>query len=220
MFTGIIAGEGRLTARHKTGGGVSFQVTADFDLERPREGESIAVNGVCLTAYGIKGRVFSADVSPETLSRSTLGEFVVGRMMNLERALCLQDRLGGHLVSGHIDCCAGVRSIRREGDFTIFTFDLPGEQSRYLIEKGSVAVDGISLTVNSCEPGSFTVSIIPHTLGVTGLGRLKAGDRVNLEVDLIGKYVEKLLAGGRENGQQQRVDSALTGRFLLENGFL
>lgn len=217
MFTGIAAGTGRLAGRRSRGGGVTFTVTADFDLEHPQEGESIAVSGVCLTAYDIRGRSFCADVSPETLARSTLGSFAVGETVNLERALRLQDRVGGHLVSGHIDCCATVRSIRSEGEYTIFTFTLPGELSRYLIRKGSVAVDGISLTVNSCDADSFSVSIIPHTLRVTALGRLQAGGRVNLEVDLIGKYVEKLIGLDRTAAFQA---GGVTAKLLLENGFL
>lgn len=217
MFTGIVAGEGRLTGRRKAGGGVVFEVEAGFDLDKPEEGESIAVNGVCLTAYEIKGRCFCADVSPETLSRTTLGKFTPGQRLNLERALRLVDRLGGHLVSGHIDCTATVKSIQREGDYTVFHFIVPVEQTRYIIEKGSVAIDGISLTVNSCDANGFSVSIIPHTLKLTTLERLKAGSRVNIEVDLIGKYVEKLLLPKGDDSLQA---SGLNGTFLAENGFI
>ncbi len=215
MFTGIVAGTGKVERIDRAGSGVVFRVTAGFDLPDPQEGESIAVNGVCLTAYNITRRSFSADVSPETLSRSTLGSLTRGQQVNLERALRLCDRLGGHLVSGHIDCTATVRSIREVGDYTIFHFTLPAAQMRYIIEKGSVAIDGISLTVNSCQQNSFSVSIIPHTLKATTLGLLGAGSRVNIEVDIVGKYVEKLITPGtRQQG------GAMTSHFLAENGFL
>lgn len=219
MFTGIIQGTGRLLAKRNVGGGLAFDIEAEFVIDDPTEGESIACSGVCLTAYNIRGRRFSADVSPETLSRTRLGRLVVGDTVNLERALRLSDRLGGHLVSGHVDCQASVRSREPLGDYTIFTFSVPEEQSRYIIEKGSVTIDGISLTVNSCSSGSFSVSIIPHSLKVTTLGLLKAGDMVNIEVDVIGKYIESLLlAGGRLPKASQK--QSITEGFLAEHGFL
>lgn len=220
MFTGIIQGMGRLLAKRSVGGGLAFDIEADFEIDDPVEGESIACSGVCLTAYNIVGKRFSADVSPETLSRTKLGELVVGDSVNLERALKLSDRLGGHLVSGHVDCQATVESRKSLGDYTLFTFALPEEQSRYVIEKGSVTIDGISLTVNSCGPGFFSVSIIPHSLKVTTLGALKGGHQVNIEVDLVGKYIESmLLAGGRLPGAgAQKQD--ISKNFLAEHGFL
>ena len=200
---------------------MAFDLEAGFDLDEPMEGESIACSGVCLTAYNISGRRFSADVSPETLSRTKLGSFSVGDSINMERALKLSDRLGGHLVSGHVDCMARVRSIEPVGDYTIFTFTLPEVHSKYIIEKGSVTIDGISLTVNSCAPGTFSVSIIPHTLKITTLGALKAGHGVNIEVDVIGKYIENLLvAGGRLPGADQNEQTNITQGFLAEHGFL
>jgi len=219
MFTGIIQGIGKLLAKRSAGGGLAFDIEADFSIDEPTEGESIACSGVCLTAYDIRGKRFSADVSPETLSRTKLGRLAVGDTVNLERALKLSDRLGGHLVSGHVDCLAEVRSRKSLGDYTIFTFAVPNEQSRYIIEKGSVTIDGISLTVNSCTQGVFSVSIIPHSLKVTTLGRLKEGHAVNIEVDVIGKYIESLLlAGGRlPNGAPK---SSITEGFLAEHGFL
>lgn len=220
MFTGIIHGTGKLLAKRTIGGGLAFDIEAGFDLDQPMEGESIACSGVCLTAYKISGRRFSADVSPETLSRTKLGHLVVGDVLNMERALRLSDRLGGHLVSGHVDCLATVKSREPAGDYTIFTFAVPKEQSRYIIEKGSVTIDGISLTVNSCSPGFFSVSIIPHTLKVTALGLLKLGHEVNIEVDVIGKYIESLLfTGGRLPGPATE-SKTITQGFLAEHGFL
>lgn len=220
MFTGIIQGTGKLLAKRTVGGGLAFDLEAGFDIDAPMEGESIACSGVCLTAYNISGRRFSADVSPETLSRTKLGKLVIGDSLNMERALKLSDRLGGHLVSGHVDCMATVSTIDPVGDYTVFTFSMPQEQSKYVIEKGSVTIDGISLTVNSCSPGSFSVSIIPHTLKMTTLGKLKSGHEVNIEVDVIGKYIENLLlAGGRLSGAANKQQTISQG-FLAEHGFL
>jgi riboflavin synthase len=217
MFTGIVQGRGRLIEKRGSGGGMVFRLEADFDLTDPEEGESIAINGTCLTAYDITGRRFLVDVSPETLSRTCLGALDVGSLVNLERALRLADRLGGHLVSGHVDSLGRVEERRPAGDFTLFTFSLDAGLSRYIIEKGSVTINGVSLTVNTCSGNRFSVSIIPHTLAVTTLGELKTGDRVNIEVDIIGKYVEKLLAEQTlPEGGQSRINPA----FLAEHGFL
>jgi len=218
MFTGIIQGRGRICEKRPSGGGLLFGIDSDFDLIDPSEGESIAVNGVCLTAREIRGRRFLVDVSPESLARTNLGQVAVGSLVNLERALRLADRLGGHLVSGHVDAVARVTERKPLGDFVLFTFEIPLGLGRYLIEKGSITVDGISLTVNRCDQRTFSVSIIPHTLEVTTLGGLAAGSRVNLEVDLIGKYVEKLLSVKPEGGAGQA--SALNPAFLAEHGFI
>ncbi len=220
MFTGIIEGKGRLIAKRAAGQGLTFDLEAGFDLTDPSEGESIACSGVCLTAYNISGRRFSADVSPETLSRTRLGALSVGDAVNMERALRLSDRLGGHLVSGHVDCLATVAERKEIGDYTIFKFRLPESMERYVIEKGSITIDGISLTVNSCSPGFFEVSIIPHSLKVTTLGEIKAGDQVNIEVDVIGKYIEKLLQGGVSPIAASSEKKNITTGFLAENGFL
>ena len=218
MFTGIVQGKGKLLGKRSAGGGVVFDLEAGFDLPDPEEGESIAVLGVCLTAYDIKGRRFSADVSPETLSRTKLGQLNPGDNVNMERALQLSDRLGGHIVSGHVDCLASLKLKEELGDYTILTFSFPSEYGRYFIEKGSVTVDGISLTVNDCGVDYFSVSIIPHTLKETTLGELAVGGKVNIEVDIIGKYVEKLLNFNRQDGGVPR--SEVTASFLAENGFL
>jgi riboflavin synthase len=217
VFTGIVEGRGKIIGKQSSGGGMVFRLEAEFDLVDPEEGESIAVNGVCLTARDIRGNGFVVDVSPETLSRTGLGLLQAGSLVNLERALRLSDRLGGHLVSGHIDALGRVEERKPIGDFTLFTFSLSRSLTKYVIEKGSIAINGVSLTVNGCAGERFTVSIIPHTLEVTTLGRLKPGDMVNIEVDIIGKYVEKLLmdkSAGAESGS--RINAA----FLAEHGFL
>jgi riboflavin synthase len=218
MFTGIIQGRGRICEKRPAGGGLLFGIESDFDLTDPAEGESIAVNGVCLTAREIRGRRFLVDVSPESLSRTNLGQVAVGSLVNLERALRLADRLGGHLVSGHVDAVAKVLERKPLGDFVLFTFAVPPGLGRYIIEKGSITVDGISLTVNRCDERTFAVSIIPHTLSVTTLGGLASGSPVNLEVDLIGKYVEKLLAVKPEGGEGS--GSKLNPAFLAAHGFM
>jgi riboflavin synthase len=219
MFTGIIEGVGKIIAKRSAGGGVALEIEAGFVLSDPKEGESIAVSGVCLTAYDIRGNRFLADVSPETLSRTKLGMLTSGDRVNLERAVRLSDRLGGHLVSGHVDCLAKVVSRKEMGEFTIFSFAVAKEQDRYLIEKGSVAIDGVSLTVNSCGPGHFSVSIIPHTLKWTTLDTLDPGAKVNIEVDIVGKYIEKLLFSG-DKKDLDVTTSAIDAKFLSEHGYL
>lgn len=218
MFTGIIQGRGRICEKRPVGGGLLFGIDSDFALTDPAEGESIAVNGVCLTAREIRGRRFLVDVSPESMARTNLGQVGVGSQVNLERALRLADRLGGHLVSGHVDAVARVLERKPLGDFVLFTFEVPVGLGRYIIEKGSITVDGISLTVNRCDERTFAVSIIPHTLSVTTLGGLTTGSPVNLEVDLIGKYVEKLLSIKPEGGEG--AGSALNPAFLAAHGFM
>jgi riboflavin synthase len=218
MFTGIIAGAGRLVVKRGQGGGITFEMEAGFPFDDPREGESIACNGVCLTAYNIRDQRFFCDVSPETLARSNLGRLAVGGRVNMERALRPCDRLGGHIVSGHVDCQAEVTGRETSGDYTLFNFALPLAQSRYVVEKGSVAIDGVSLTVNTCGSGTFTVSIIPHTLRETTLGQLRPGSLVNIEVDIIGKYIERLLAMG--SAAPETSGAAIDADFLARHGFL
>lgn len=219
MFTGLIEGIGKIAGKRSGRGGIILDLEAGFDLADPEEGESIAVSGVCLTAYGLHGRWFSADVSPETLARTKLGMLSAGDAVNLERALRLADRLGGHLVSGHIDCLATVDGRQEIGGFTLFTFSLAKEQERYIIEKGSIAIDGVSLTVNSCGAGQFSVSIIPQTLKVTTLGTLKVGSKVNIEVDVIGKYIEKLMLPRSQSAGAERTEG-INPDFLARHGFM
>ncbi len=219
MFTGIIEGAGRLIVKRTVGGGLALDIETEFDIIDPEEGESIAVSGVCLTAYNITGRRFSVDVSPETLSRTRLGFLRQGTMFNLERALKLSDRLGGHLVSGHVDTMAVVENRESLGNYTLFTFSLPESFDRYVIEKGSITVDGASLTVNNCGPGFFSVSVIPHTLKVTTLGELKVGYKVNIEVDVLGKYIEKLLLAPQQQSETVSKEG-INSDFLAKHGFM
>ena len=216
MFTGLVQGLGTVRERRPAGGGVTLLVESGFLLIEPQEGESIAVDGVCLTAKNLNDRCFSADVSPETLRRSSLGSLRVGSKVNLERALRLVDRLGGHMVSGHVDCMAKVLERRPAGDFTLFTFSLEPELGRYVVEKGSIAINGVSLTVNACSTDSFSVSIIPHTLKETTLAGLSVADTVNIEVDIIGKYVEKMLRFPGKKPTSATIDS----EFLSRHGFM
>jgi len=218
MFTGIILGKGKVIEKRASGSGMVFSLDADFDLNDPEEGESIAVNGVCLTAMNINARRFTVDVSPESLARTNLGKLSVGSKVNLERALRLSDRLGGHMVSGHVDAVSKVLERRPVGDFVQFTFRVPAGLAKYIIEKGSIAIDGTSLTVNNCDDKTFSIVIIPHTLEVTLLGTLREGDSVNIEVDLIGKYVEKMLQAEPDN--IDRSQGEINPEFLAKHGFI
>ncbi len=217
MFTGIVEGLGELVAKRPTAKGYRFEVRAPFDLADTKLGDSIAVNGACLTVVALKGDCFAVDVSPETLRRTTLGNLKVGDKVNLERALRLGDRLGGHLVSGHVDGIGEVTSRRETGDFIFFKVRLPESLSRYVVEKGSITIDGISLTVNQINGSEIELAIIPHTAQITTMGLRFPGDRVNIEVDLIGKYVERLLepyiSSRRDSSQRLTLD------FLKEHGF-
>jgi len=195
MFTGIVTAVGEIAAVDPTAGGVLLRVNApDLGLTDGQVGESIAVNGVCLTAIAISAEGFDADVSRETL-RCTAG-FERGARVNLERALRLADRLGGHLVSGHVDGVGTVVRVEAAGDNRLFVFDAPREVARYIAVKGSIAINGVSLTVNEVNNTQFSVNIIPHTLAATNLGALVAGARVNLEADTVARYVERLNSFG------------------------
>ncbi len=221
MFTGIIEGLGTITAMRPSGTGSRMRVTADFTLDQTRIGDSIAVNGACLTAVSLAGRQFAVDLSPESLTTTTFSEARNGDRVNLERALRLSDRLDGHLVSGHVDAVGTIQSRENVGNAILISIAAPPEITRYLIHKGSVAVDGVSLTVNTCDRHGFQVSIIPHTAKLTTVGFKAVGARVNLETDLIGKYVEKFTAPA-ENEAHKR-DAASGGvdmQLLHKTGFL
>ena len=191
MFTGLVADLGRVTAVDATPDGVRLNVKTSLAGELS-EGDSVAVNGVCLTATAIADGVFAADVMHESLRRSSLAEIAEGSEVNLELPLRASDRLGGHVVQGHVDGVAVVRETREDGFARVVTFDAPAELLRYVVEKGSIAVDGVSLTVSAIDDTSFSVSLIPETLERTTLGTAEPGRPVNLEVDVLAKYVEKL----------------------------
>jgi riboflavin synthase len=216
MFTGLIQDIGEIQSLQHQGGGVSLTISTQLDLRSVKVGDSISVDGVCLTVVKVSGRAFSVEVSPETSGRTTLASLKKGQPVNLETALKMSDLLGGHLVSGHVDGTGEIAEVAREGNSLRYRFRVPPEVGRYLIEKGSVAVDGISLTVAEYRDQVFSVSVIPHTAERTTLGKKKAGDKVNLENDLIAKYVEKFVhQAGMPSPQSARINAA----FLAEHGF-
>jgi riboflavin synthase len=221
MFTGIIEGFGKIGGVRSTGRGQRLTIEADFSLDQTKIGDSIAVNGACLTAVEINGRRFEADVSPETLQVTTFDKIKVGDLVNLERSLRLSDRIDGHLVAGHIDGTGVIKQREPLGNAIIVTIDAAESLARYMIVKGSVAVDGISMTINGCDSGSFSVSVIPHTAKLTTMGYKGRGDPVNIEVDLIGKYVERFVKGGMpETKNPAAKQSALDRDYLIKTGFI
>lgn len=200
MFSGIVEAVGRIEQIVEAAdGGRTFTITSPFtDLAL---GESVCVSGVCLTVTRTSGAAFGADLSLETLRRTSFGDARAERRVNLERSLRLGDRLSGHLVFGHVDGVGRLEATTPEGDSALYRFSAPPEVSRYLVEKGSVTVDGVSLTVFACGGGSFTVAVIPHTAAVTTLGITPPGTAVHLEADMIGKYVEKFVGDRFPGGQ-------------------
>lgn len=196
MFTGIVVDVGTVKAQEPRGGDLRLVVELDrIDPAGLHLGDSICVQGCCLTVTELVGRAFAADVSRETLSLTTLGELVVGSSVNLEPSLKAGDALGGHLVSGHVDGVARVDSVVGDARSTRVRITVPDHLAKYIARKGSVAVDGVSLTVNEVEGAAFGVNLIPHTQAVTTLGRLAQGTRVNLEVDQMARYIERLVQG-------------------------
>jgi riboflavin synthase len=193
MFTGLVAGVGTVAAVDTTADGVRLTFETALASE-VADGDSVAVSGVCLTAVGICGDRFGADVMHETLRRSSLGDVAAGSRVNLELSLRAADRLGGHIVQGHVDGVGAVAAVREDGFARVVTIDAGAEVLRYVVEKGSIAVDGVSLTVARTDAAGFDVSLIPETLARTTLGTATVGTPVNLEVDVLAKYVEKLLA--------------------------
>jgi riboflavin synthase len=196
VFTGIVEELGEVVAWDDLADAARITVRGPVVTSDTREGDSIAVNGVCLTVVDNAGGAFTADVMKETLVRSSLGALRVGSPVNLERAVRLQDRLGGHLVQGHVDGTGEISAVTPDEHWTVVTITLPVDLGRYVVEKGSITVDGVSLTVSAVGHTEFQVSLIPTTLERTTLGRKAVGDPVNLEVDITAKYVEKLLAAG------------------------
>ena len=219
MFTGIIEAVGRIQASEPKGGDVRLHITApDLDWADVQLGDSIATNGVCLTAVQLPGKGFIADVSLETLSLTSLGQLGVGAQVNLEKALMPQSRLGGHIVSGHVDGLGEVIARYPDARSERFVLRAPKELAKYIAHKGSITVDGCSLTVNKVNGADFELNIVPHTIAHTVIGSYQPDTRVNLEVDVIARYLERLLLGDKA----AEPDSAtkLTEAFLADNGYL
>jgi riboflavin synthase len=211
MFTGLVEEVGRVV-RLETGETFRLSVSANRVLEDTRVGDSVSVNGVCLTVNEVDGGTLTFNAMPETLRRTALGNLAEGSPVNLERAMSSQSRFGGHIVQGHVDGVGEVLGVRPEGDAEIWEFGAPESVLRYTVEKGSVCVDGISLTVVSVQDAAFTVSILPQTRANTNLRELKVGERVNLEADVIGKYVERLLEPrlvGKVQNPERSVEDAV-----------
>lgn len=216
MFTGIVEEMGTVRRLNQSPNRCELELSAAKVLEGTQIGDSIAVNGVCLTVIRMDKDHFTADVMPETLRRSNLGQLKTGSKVNLERAMAADGRFGGHIVAGHIDGTGTIRSMQPEGNAVLVTISAAPELLRYVVEKGSIAIDGTSLTVMDVGKDSFRVGIIPHTGGHTALLDRPKGYACNLETDVIGKYIQKFLAKNTESTPKK---STLTMDFLRENGF-
>ncbi len=217
MFTGIIEEKGKIEAIKHGAKSAVLTIRAEHILDDVKIGDSVAVNGVCLTATSVGSNYFTADVMAETLRRSSLGSLKQGSEVNLERAMLLGGRFGGHIVSGHIDGTGTIRSMIKEDNAVWVTIEAGRSILDLIVEKGSIAIDGISLTVAAVDETSFSVSLIPHTGKETTLLSKKTGDIVNLENDIVGKYIEKLM---KKTESSSKKESKLTASFLMENGFL
>lgn len=209
MFTGIIEEIGTILRKNVN----ELEISASSSFLTIKDGESVSVNGVCLTVVQTKNNSFTVNVSYETLKRTTLSTLKIGDKVNLERALQLNQRLNGHLVLGHVDCIGKVEKIISEGVFSTWWFSFPEDFSKYLVPKGSISVDGISLTIVNIESNTFSVAVIPATIERTNLKYKKVGEKVNLEFDIIGKYVERILAS-------YPLSKGLTKEFLSQHGFI
>jgi len=216
MFTGIIEESGKIASLEKRGDGALIKIAAKIVVGDSVEGDSIAVNGVCLTALNISKDGFSADVSNETLQRSTLSRLAAGTRVNLERAVTPSTRLGGHIVQGHVDATGTFAGAVQDGDFWTVKINFPKNIGQYLVYKGSISVEGISLTIANLYNDSFDIAVIPKTWELTNLSSLKIGDAVNLEVDVIAKYVERIMLYGKETANTE----AITREKLNKLGFV
>ncbi len=217
MFTGLIEATGTVANLERGSNPCHLRINSPLAKQDLQLGESIAVNGVCLTVTRWDDTSFTADVSSETLEVTTLGQLSTGAQVNLERALRLSDRLGGHIVSGHVDAVGLLRSRVTEGAAQKLEFTLPATISRYVAAKGSITIDGISLTVNKVNADSFTIMVIPHTLAMTTLKEKRAGEQVNLESDILARYVERLLQPGQDASKTQ---GGVSLELLAKNGFM
>ncbi|MBA6389602.1 riboflavin synthase [Colwellia sp. BRX10-3] len=218
MFTGIIEAVGRLKSINSSGDGARISIdTAALDLSDVKLGDSIATNGICLTVVAVDNTSFSADVSSETLTRTGLAHYQMGDSVNLEKAMLPTTRFGGHMVSGHVDAVSEISAIEHKGNSIDYWITMPAELSAYIAEKGSVTIDGTSLTVNSLSDEQFRLTIVPHTTGQTIISKYKVGTKVNLEVDLIARYIERLLTKQTSDKQEP---SGVTHALLARNGFI
>lgn len=215
MFTGIIEEIGKVVNIKKGVKSSILTIQGRKILEDLKIGDSVAVNGVCLTVTSFSKNIFIADIMNETLMRSSLGDLSNGSLVNLERAMAANGRFGGHIVSGHIDGTGSIIKIQRDDNAIWYTITTSDNLMKYIVEKGSIAIDGISLTVAKVDCKSFSVSIIPHTAKETVLSHRSVGDNVNLENDIIGKYVEKLI----NLGDKKKIESNITKEFLMKNGY-
>jgi riboflavin synthase len=221
LFTGIIESFGTIKRIESKGEGKILHIGCDLDVSQSKIGDSIAVNGACLTAVNIEKNAFKVDMAPETVERTTFKHLTSGSRVNIERALKLSDRIDGHLVSGHIDGTGIISSITRKSNAVIIKIDVPQNIAADMIEKGSIAIEGISLTVNKCSNKDFEVSIIPHTADITTIGLKRVGDEVNLETDMIGKYVKRILMGSiSKNDALPKGKADISMELLARNGFL
>ncbi len=219
MFTGIVEAMGKVQGLTPKGEDIILDIaTGELDLSDVKLGDSIAVNGVCLTVTQLTGQGFTADASAETLRKTSLGRLSPGSPVNLEKALTPTTRLGGHLVAGHVDGLGEVVAMHEEARATVINIKAPDALAKYIAKKGSITVDGISLTTNEVNGAEFSLTIIPHTKEVTNIGTWQVGTLVNLEVDLIARYLERLLLG--EKAAEPEAESGITLSFLAENGFL
>jgi len=221
MFTGIIESFGTIKRIESRGEGKVLYIGCDLDLSESKIGDSIAVNGACLTIVSLEKNIFKVDMAPETVERTTFKRLRPGSRVNIERALKLSDRIDGHLVSGHIDGTGIISSIKRNSNAVIIKVNVPLILAADMIEKGSVAIEGISLTINTCSDKDFQVSIIPHTADITTIGLKRVGDEVNIETDMIGKYVKKILKGSvSKNDALPKGKKDISMGLLARNGFL
>ena len=216
MFTGIIEEIGKISSLEKSANGAKIKISTQGVTKDAKEGDSIAVNGVCLTAIEITPNSFAADVSGETLNRSTLGNVKIGSKVNLERAATPSTRLGGHIVQGHVDARGKFLAAKQDGDFWTVRIGFPKEIAQYLVYKGSISVEGISLTIANLAEDYFEIAVIPKTWELTNLSALKSGDAVNLEADVIAKYVERIMLYGRDAEKSE----AITKEKLTKLGFV
>lgn len=218
MFTGIIESLGKVASVQNVGGDVRLRIETDLDMSDVHLGDSIATNGICLTVIDWGDSWYAADVSRESLNRTTLGSWKAGHPVNVEKAMLPTTRFGGHIVSGHVDAVGEITVVREDARSLYFEVAAPAEIAKYLAEKGSITVDGVSLTINHLRGNILSLNLIPHTAERTNIGTWKAGVKVNLEVDVLARYIERLLLG--DKAAQAPQQSRISLEFLAENGFM